>query len=282
MIQYRFLLFISRGVIALADAIPNSGLTRIELGYLHITDAAALALASAIKLSTTLATVTLDHCKGITEEGGRALVKALENNVTMTQLGLKGTSVGAPIRNAAEALLSPAGLVKRQCGTADSVLNQMTSAPAPVPAKTLVKGLKGIKSLKPDAPGPSGFSSSGGSVGSGSARLALVKGGKVADVTPRKGIERMPSSSRSEAKGSASPRSMRSHTKAEAPAPTPADAKESVVSSPMVAAEAKVARKNLLLLKGKMAERSKRASFGSSDPEGLAGCGPVVSPETLS
>lgn len=281
-------------MVALAEALPNSAVTRLELGYLRITDASALALATAIKLSTTLTTVTLDHCKGITEEGGRALAQALEKNVLVTQLGLKGTSVGKPVRAAVEALLTPAGLVKRQCGTADSIISQIDSAPAPIPSSSLVRGFKSVrreKSIKGDvltgAGGSAGFGSSGGSTGSGSgsARVAMIKrngapaSSSAALSTPRKERAERDPCPRADGKESGG-LSSSGHK---------GGAKETIISSPLVAAEAKEARKNLQLLKGRMDRRAKRASFGHGDGDKEkenAGAKDsdtgIVSPETIS
>jgi len=102
-----------RGAVALARAVPMSGLIRLDLGYTLVSDEGAAALADMIAATRTLATLVLDHCKGVTDNGVDALIRGLESNTTITVLGLKGTSATGSMRAAIDALLRPAARDRR-------------------------------------------------------------------------------------------------------------------------------------------------------------------------
>ena len=90
-----------RGAAALAQAVPQSGLSRIDLAYCPVGNAGAIAFARALVSDfCPLETLHLDYCTGITDEGAEALLAAVVDNVScpLTTLGLNGTSISSAMR----------------------------------------------------------------------------------------------------------------------------------------------------------------------------------------
>lgn len=110
--------------IAQSLSLPQCSLYRLDLSYCSIGDKGADALSRAISLeSSQLGILMLEHCKNVTNHGGKSLVTALKENTSLKTLGVRGTSISADLRAQIEAILTPVAVLKKKSRSSKISLN---------------------------------------------------------------------------------------------------------------------------------------------------------------